>query len=938
MSIHALRRVTRLAARAVVALVLLAAPLSGQRPASTGRIAGRVVDQATGAPLSDVGIQVVGTTLGAMSDADGRYAIPAIPAGTVTLHLRRIGFQPKTVTGIALAAGETFEQNVALGVASVTLTAIEVTSAAERGTVREALEQQRDAAGIVSAVTAEQISRSPDSDAAAAVQRVSGVTVQDGRFVHVRGLGERYTTTSLNGARMPSPEPEKKAVPLDLFPASLLRSVTTTKTFTPDQSGDFSGAQVDIRTREFPAERTVAYSVSLGMNARAAGRDVVAAPVAATEWFGFADGRRELPDMVRRAGGFLDRAYTRSEINAMIGAFRNSWTPVERAGLPNSSFGVTVGGNDPIFGRQVGYIGSFTYSLGQEIQAETYRAQIDLGDATSSRPGNEFRGETGRTSVLWGGLFNLSTFLGDGTLLTLNNTFNRSADSEASRDRGSDENIGRDVIFERSTLRYIERSVRSHQLAAEHVLGARHQVDWALTNSAVTRLEPDRSDLVYASFPDLETGAQRPFQLYSTADAGARRTFGDLRENAWEASASYRVFLGEVDRRNAVKVGALGRTTERDAGVFQYAFTGSLPETDAQLPAEQIFDGRFTQDDMTVFHLQPLGQAGSYRARDGLLAAYVMTDWALGERLRFVGGVRVEHSDVEVATLNFFGQEQVASRVFTDWLPSAALNLELGDRQQVRLSVSQTLARPEYRELSPILHRDVLFEVAVQGNPALRRTLVRNADVRWEWYPQAGEVVSVALFAKRFQDPIERVETPTSGTMIHSFVNAASASNYGVELEVRKGLGAFSDRLAPMSVFANTTLMRSRIEIGDDPLAANTNPDRAMVGQAPYVVNAGMTWASEDGRLSATTLYNVVGERIYSAGERAGALVDTREQPRHALDLSLRAPLLRAMSIKLDAKNLLDAPNRRTRGPIVRESYRSGRTFTVGVSWRPVGS
>lgn len=930
-------RVARALALFAAVQIVVTPSLDAQSTAATGRLTGQVIDQSSGTPLSDAGVQVVGTRLGSITSADGRYTIVGIPAGTVTIHVRRIGFQAKTVTGIALFAGATLEQNVSLDGATVTLAGIEVTSAAERGTVHEALNQQREAMGIVNSVTAEQIARSPDSDAAAAVQRVSGVTLQDNKYVHVRGLGERYTTTSLNGARMPSPEPEKKVVPLDLFPASLLRSVTTSKTFTPDQPGDFSGAQVDIRTREFPAQRTVTYSTSVGYNASATGRDVIAAPISASEWFGFAAGNRQLPGMVRQAAGFLDRTYSRNEINSMIESFRNSWTPTQRTGLPNSSFGLSIGGNDPLLGRQIGYIGSLTYSLGQEIQADAYRAQIDQGDASSNRPGNEFRGSTGRTSVLWGGLLNLSTFLGNGTLLTFNNTFNRSADSEASRDRGSDENIGRDVIFERSTLRYIERSVRSHQLAAEHALGARHQVDWALTNSAVTRVEPDRSDLVYASFPDVVNGGQLPFQLYSSADAGARRTFGDLSEDAYEGSLNYRIYLGDIANETMLKVGALGRATDRDAEVFQYAFTGLLPQEDAVLEAEQIFDGRFTQDDMNVFQLQPLGQAGSYAASDRLLAAYIMTDWRLTDRLRVVGGVRAEDSNVEVTTLNFFGQTQTSTREFTDFLPSAALNVALTERQNVRLSVSQTLARPEYRELSPILHRDVLFEVAVQGNPELRRTLIQNADARWEWYPNAGEVLSVAVFAKRFEDPIERVETPTSGTPIHSFVNAGSANNWGIELEARKGLGGLAEALEPLTLFANTTLMRSRIEIGDDPLAANTNPDRAMVGQAPYVVNTGATWASATG-FSATALYNVVGKRIYSAGEREGALVDTYEMPRHVLDLALRVPLWSSMDLKLDAKNVFDAEYRREQGPIVRESYRTGRTFTFGLTWRPVGS
>src|SRR5688572_4665233 len=259
----------------IAAIAVFAVPYDrarAQEPAAqeaTGRITGRIVDARTGAGLADVGVQVVGvmpgvTSSGTTSGIDGRYSLPRLPAGTVTLHLRRLGYQAKTITGVFLPANGAVEQNVTLDPATVQLTATVVTADAERGTVSAALDQQRNATGIVSAVTSEQIQRSPDSDAAQAVQRVSGVTVQDGRYVFVRGLGERYTTTSLNGARMPSPEPERKVVPLDLFPAGLVQTITTSKTFTPDQPGDFSGATVDIRTREFPATRQFTYSMSTG--------------------------------------------------------------------------------------------------------------------------------------------------------------------------------------------------------------------------------------------------------------------------------------------------------------------------------------------------------------------------------------------------------------------------------------------------------------------------------------------------------------------------------------------------------------------------------------------------------------------------------------------------------------------------------------------------
>src|SRR5215204_1207808 len=289
------RFIGSLVAFATIGNLAVARPLSSQqasadRPAATGRIVGRILDATTGQGLADVGVQIVGTTLGGMSGVEGRYVVANIPAGTITLPVRRLGYAPKTVTGVLLNAGQTLEQNITMQPASVQLQAMSVTAAAERGSVNEALDQQRTATGIVSSVTAEQITRSPDSDAAQAVQRVSGVTVQDGRYVFVRGLGERYTTTSLNGSRMPSPEPERKVVPLDLFPSGLLQSVTTTKTFTPDQPGDFSGAQVDIRTREFPAQRQYTYSTTLGYNSAAAGSEAPAAPRAGGEWAALASG------------------------------------------------------------------------------------------------------------------------------------------------------------------------------------------------------------------------------------------------------------------------------------------------------------------------------------------------------------------------------------------------------------------------------------------------------------------------------------------------------------------------------------------------------------------------------------------------------------------------------------------------------------------------
>src|SRR5688572_1877193 len=345
-----------------IALMVFPVPLRAQQPVardgeptvarSAGRIVGRVVDAQTGSGIVNVTIALVGGGLLTMSGVDGRYVLTAVPAGKVAIRAETIGYASKTITAVDVPAGQAVEQNISLEQAAVALAAIEVTAAAERGSVNRALDVQRTATSIVSAVTAEQIARSPDGDAAAAMQRVSGVTVQDGKFVFVRGLGERYTTTTLNGARVPSPEPERKTVPLDLVPTGLLQNITTSKTFTPDQPGDFSGAQVNIETREFPARRQFTFSMGGGYNTRATGRTLPSAPTVGAEWLAFGGSARQLPALVATAGNF-ETSPSQDEVNDIIGTFRNAWTPSLSDGGANGSFGVSLGGTDPIFGQAV---------------------------------------------------------------------------------------------------------------------------------------------------------------------------------------------------------------------------------------------------------------------------------------------------------------------------------------------------------------------------------------------------------------------------------------------------------------------------------------------------------------------------------------------------------------------------------------------------------
>jgi hypothetical protein len=908
-------------------LAALASPLSAQ---GNGRITGRVLDGSSGGPIQGAVVELVEVTptRSTLSGIDGRYHLLSVPPGDVSLRVRLIGYRPKVVTGLTVATGAVVILDLTLDAETLQLAELTVTAEAERGSVASALQEQRLAINVVSAVTAEEIRRGPDGDAAAAVQRVSGVTVQGGKYVFVRGLGERYTTTSLNGSRIPSPEPERKVVPLDLFPANLLDGVSTSKTFTPDQPGDFSGANVDIRTREFPAERQFTLSMSTGVNSRVLGRTLPQAQTAGYEWLGFGSVNRPLP--ARVSGLDLASSPTQGQVNEAVASFRNAWTPRSGTGRPGSSLGLSAGGNDPVLGRPVGYLLSMSYSWDEEVQDDHVRARALAG----STPGDalevdRYEGMTSRASVLWGGLLNLSTDLGPASRLTLNTTYNRSADNEARAETGESENLGQQFLIRR--LRYVERSALSSQLAGEHQLGARHRVDWSASAARVTRDEPDRSEIVYQLDTD-PFGAPLPPAWFSISNEGAVRTFAGLTETNWQGGVNYRLTFGGTRRPHALKLGALYRATDRTADNSAYAISATLDRDNQQLDPEEIFDGRFSVPGSDVFRLVSLGEGGSYGATDRLAAGYAMVQAFLSDRIEVVAGARLEQSRVTVDAAPTVGTPTRSEPSYTDLLPSLALNLSLTERQMLRFAASRTLSRPEYRELAPVLYREVIGGDNVLGNPELRRALIQNYDLRWEFYPRPNEVLSIGVFAKHFTDPIEQVYLATSGTRIITYLNAEGAWNHGVELEVRKSLDLLSPSLLPWSVFANATFMRSEIEIGEG-LSSRLNDRRAMVGQAPYVVNTGLTWTSGSGRWSGTALYNVVGRRILSAGE--APLPDVYEEPRHMLDLSFRFPVVQGLNGKVDAKNLLDTRTEITQGAVTREAWYSGRRLAVGLSWTP---
>ncbi len=915
---HRIRTFARFAS--LFTLLLVPAALAAQE---TGRIVGRIVESGQGAPIAGAQVQITGTDIHTVSAIDGRYTLQNVPVGPVSITARMLGFAPKTVTGLVVTGKDVVEQNISLATSIVQLEEVAVTAEAERGSLNSALDTQKNSNSVINSISAEQIEKSPDSDAGQAVQRVSGVSVEDGKYVIVRGLGERYTTTALNGATIPSAETDRKVVPLDLFPTNLLEGITTSKTFTPDQPGDFSGARVDLKTKEFPAGRQVNIGVSAGFNSAVTGQNIAKAPTVSGDLFGNGARNRALPADVAAAGDLS--TVNQGQLNALIGSFRNVWSPNDGSGNGAGGFNASIGGEDPLFHHMFGYLASFSYGYAQEIRSDQTKGVTKRGDAVGTAlPLNQYNGQSSSGSVLWGGLLNFSTRLGSSSRFEFNNTFTRGADNSVEDLGGYNEEFGTNFLFSRLT--YIQRSVRTNQVVGNHLVSPRNYVTWQVATSAISRDEPDRSDIGYLARPGTD-GQLEPYQWFGQSRF-ATRTWSTLNQSNWDLGANWQHSFGLLDRPWNVKAGGAWRTASRDVDIRSYDIVNQqLPQSALEVPPEQIFSD--ANINASSFFMQANANGGRYSASEDIYAGYVQVEFPLTQRLQLVGGVRLESWNLDVASVTTSGAVVDANPSKTDLLPSLGLNYMLTPDQNLRFAATQTVSRPEYRELSPIAYFEQVGFAVTQGNPGLDRALIQNLDLRWEWFPRSGEILSAGVFYKHFDAPIEKVYIQSAGANILSYVNAAGANNYGLELEARKSLDFFGSSMKVFSAFANVTVMKSSITVGNDSISAATNPVRPMVGQSPYIVNAGLLFAKN--AWAASLLYNVQGQRILEAG--TGGIPDAYEKPRSMIDATVQIPVFGNLMARVEARNLLNARYLFEQGGVVRQAYYTGRTFGVSFKW-----
>lgn len=917
-----------------------------QPPAETARpktaralIEGRTLDGRDGAPVSGVRIfaralshdEGPGDVPEARSDAAGRFTLKLAP-GRYELTAIHPEHATARVPDVKLTTAHSARVVVRLHPAAQQLEDYVVRAPRITGSTVGLLDRRRAAAEVTDVLGAEQITKSGATHAAAALRRVTGITVVGGRYVYVRGLGERYASTLLNGATLPSPEPDRRVVPLDLFPAATLESVVIQKSYSPRMPGEFGGGTVQLRTRSYPRDLSASIKLSAGALTGTTFANGLSGSGGSLDWLGVDGGTRALPADVKAAsqnnkldvGDLFSGGLTPQQLQRLGRLLPNRWSTQRSKVWPAFSLTGTLGDSFQLGSHRAGVLAALTYRNRPQVLRRKL-AFTSVGRGGRLEVMNRYDWESLDDRITLGAILTGGIELAEGHDIKLTSIVDRITDDEARLYQGSNGDVG--AVIRVARLQWVERMLAVEQLAGHHHWkgSLRPELSWRYTFSLAKRDEPDRLEMRY----DQEPSPSREW-LLSNRPEGNQRLFSALVEYDHDLRFDGALHT-ELWRPTTFRGGGALVVKSRNVDTRRFRFERRGPDTLAELPPDQVF----AADNITPqrFQLDETTRAtDNYAAEQQLWAAYLLAETKLHPALTLKAGARLEGSRQFVRTFELFnpsGKEIRAELGTIDPLPSLAMTWRFAEKMLARASYGRTVSRPSFRELSPAPRVEVTGGWEVVGNPKLSRATIDNVDVRWEWYPDRGESISAGAFYKHFADPIEM--TVQSGAQLFmSFQNARAAHNVGVELELRKSLRFVHRWLRDVYVAANGALIYSRIALRNVAGSVQTSSERALQGQSPYVVNVQLGYDNADTATSGSLLYNVYGPRIAQVG--ALGAPDIYEQPFHRVDAVFRQGLPGAFAVTLKAKNLINPRMRFKQGSVLTDTFRRGRSFTVALS------
>lgn len=867
------------------------------------RITGKVLNDKNEAVVS-ASIIITKTKKGTSTNSDGTFTLNVAP-GTYEITITAIGYNPKTITDIEVKADADATLNISLSPAANVLgefTVKSTTVSARRETASAAIAFQRNTNTVASVVSAESIRRSPDKNTGEVLKRTPGASLIDGKFIVIRGLADRYNQAMLNGVLLSSTEPDRKTFSFDIIPAQMIDNIVINKAFVPELPGEWAGGLIQVNTKDIPSRSFFNVQVGTGFNAQTVSNDFYKAKGGNTDWLGIDDGTRNLPSRYTTKSGF--NLMTNAERAAIGRDMNNDWSAKKINVSPNFSLQINGGFTGTLLGKKIGGVLGINYAKSNRYIDILNQAQSLNNDGTFSQF-NSYKDARYTQEVTVGALASFTIQLNTNNKVSLKSIINLNTNNYNIKRTGINNVLGTGSDVIGGEIAFRQNTFFTSQISGEHNIIAPLKLKWYGSFNILDGFSPDQRRYQYTR----DAGTTKPYAFLvgsTLAQESGSRVFQTLSDYIYTAGGDAAYNFNLFKQKQTIKGGYMLQVKDRlfDAQLFaNFIPKGDNPALRA-LPIDKIFapenfgDGSPGSD---LFSFNSINnKTNRYLANTILNAGFVQLDNQLSTNLRLVWGLRVENYDQLLGSVKQWDERHKHTKQ-TDYLPGANLAYKLNSKTNIRVTGSQTVIRPELRELSALTLYDFELNAAVLGNPNLERTKVTNFDVRYELYPRSGEVITAGVFYKHFDKPIE--QTLQQGGTIFTFENPEKANTYGVEVEVRKKLDAVS-ALKNFTVSANAAYIYSRVK--DEKRGI----DRQLQGQSPYLINVGIMYDLEKAGFNTTLLFNQIGKRIYTVGEIAaasGGVPDIWEKPRPILDLQIGKKLIKNKAeLRLNVSDIIN--------------------------------
>ena len=924
--------------------VLLLALLPGILFSQSGTIKGRVLDAVTLESLPGANIFVTGTQSGTITNLDGYFELSIVQGGPVDLRVSYISYQTEIINGIHVSAGDIKILDVKLRPVTTDLEEVVVEGRFKKRSEIALLKMKGESATFMDGISSQEMSNLGVSDAAGALQRVTGLSVESGKYVYVRGLGDRYSKVTLNDAVIPGLDPNRNTVQMDIFPTGMIENMVVNKTFAANLPGDFSGGHINITTKDFPDVFTLTFSTSLGYNPQAnLQSDYLSYEGGKLDWLGIDDGTRELPEAGRNIPYYSNP--NKTALTDITKSFNKTMGPSKKKSFFDHSHSFSIGNQIKLFGRPLGFTAGLSYSRKHNYydngQASFYR-RIGANEPILNKEFS-YSDSKSRTDVLIGGILNMQYKLAKNHKIGIHLIRNQNGEDVSRYMYGETQTDEIGTGRETRTLKFVQRNLTSGQIKGEHILQsfARIRINWLSSYTRSRQDEPDIRFFTNGHFPEYE-GTDAEFEISPSKYKVPTRLYRDL----WETNFNNKLDVTVPFKFNGYHADFQFGTSHvyknrqfserrinyiRNTDNFNGSITEYLSDTNIGLNEQGGF-GLYVQDATNT--------KNSYQANQSVFSQYAMINMALFAKLRVVAGIRFEQTNIFSQSEN--DRYAPGELVLADLLPSLNLTYALKENMNLRAAFNRTLARPTFREIAPFESEDFQGGIVYVGNPELQRTLIDNVDFRWEYFMKPGEIISVSTFYKNFINPIELADDIRSNNPQLTWQNVDKAKVLGFELEMRKRVNLGNPE-TKLFVGANFTLLRSYVSIDSLELISILESDpshsgkRTMYGQAPYIVNSFIHYHNDRHGLGAHLGYNISGEKL--AIVMRAPTPNVFEQSFGQLDFSIAKEFgaKKNLSLKFSVHNILNATNKSTYELDEQEytfsRYRPGRTFSLGFAY-----